>query len=181
MTAVRHLFSFPPKGNGDVLVLTAAAAFLGWLFGWESALWQNLILFLAVLVGILSLRSARRTARQKATLAFLREYHNSEEVGRGAKILNQQDGDQPPLDEDQKAAVRGLLNQLELLAVGLKNGIYDEKIVRDAMETTIVRFYNRGKSFVEKARIRDGDVREVAYEHFTNLALKISGQLKKSK
>ena len=158
------------------------AAFLGWIFGWESVAWQNLILFLAVLVGIFSLRSARRTERQKTTLAFLGEYGNSETAKNGAKILNRlKDGDCRNLSDEEKSIVRDFLNHLELLAIGLNNGIYDEKMIRAAMETAIVRFYKRSEGFIRDTRLRDGDVREVAYEHFEKLALKILARLKNSR
>ena len=38
-----------------------------------------------------------------------------------------------------------------------------------------------GRLFVRDTRLRDGDVREVAYEHFEKLALKILARLKNSR
>ena len=172
----------PPKEDGILLLaLALAAAFFGWIFGWNSIVWQNLILLSAAFIAVLALRASRRTERQKATLVFLREYDGSETVKKGAAILNRREDARAPFSEEERVAVRDFLNQLELLAIGLRGGIYDEKMVRDAMETAIVRHYGRAKIFIEKARIRDGDVREVAYEHFENLAEKISARLKKSK
>ena len=172
--------SLPPKEDGVlVFALAAAAAFFGWLFGWNSIVWQNLILFSAALIAVLALRASRRTERQKATLVLLHEYDNSEAVKKGVEVLNKRKDNQSPFDEAERVAVRDFLNHLELLAIGLKNGIYDEKMVRDAMETAIVRHYKRAEIFIRKARAQDGDVREVAYEHFEALALKILGRLKK--
>lgn len=174
MKNLRNWFSRPAIEEGILLALVVAAILSGRFFGWESNGWQNVILILAVTVATLSLRSARRTERQKATLAFLREYHNSDIVEKGAQILNRPENqDGASLNEEEKIAVRDFLNQLELLAIGLNSGIYDEKMVRDAMETAIIRYYKRGENFIKQCRIKDGDVREVAYEHFE----KLSGRL----
>ena len=158
--------------------LVAVAAFVGWLFGWDSDVWGNAILFLAMVVAIVSLGAVRRTERQKATLDFLRAYNDSVIVNDGAKILNNPDADLSSLNEDDKMTVREFFNLFEVLAVGLKNGIYDEQMVRDALETAIIRYHKRGQSFIEESRRRDGDVREVAFEHFVNLAERLQRRVK---
>ena len=179
MKTLRDLLSGLKTGDGVLLAAFVAAALSGWRFGWQSVGWQNMILLLAAAVGAWSLRTARKSERQKATLAFLRDYHNSETVRQGAKILNQPGENRSNLCDEQKFLVKEFLNQLELLAIGLKRGIYDDAMVRDAMETAIARYYMRGKAFIEEVRREDGDVREVAYEHFEKLAMKIMERLKK--
>lgn len=169
------------SGEGILLVLFAAAFVSGWFLGWDSIRLQNVILLLAALAAILSLRSARQVARKKATLIFLHEYDNSATVKKGMEILNKRDDDHAPFSEEEAAAVLDFLNHMELLAIGLRNGIYDEEMVRNAMETVIVRYYSRTEYFIRGIRRKDGDVREVAYEHFESLAVRISTRLKNSK
>lgn len=172
----------PAKEDGLlVLALAALAALGGWLVGWDPVVWQNFILILATLTAALALLSFRRTERQKATLVFLHEYDNFPPVKKGVEVLNKRENPRDSFNEEQRVAVRDFLNHLELLAIGVKSGIYDEKMIRDAMETAIVRHYSRAKIFIEAARDKDGDVREIAYEHFENLALRIQKRLKKSK
>ena len=167
-----------------VLLAALVVAFCCWLWGWESNGWQNVILLSAATVAVLAMRVARKSERQKMALFFLREYHASDAVRVGAEIMNQW-GENPPdpakLPSDEKMAAKRFLNQLELLAIGIRNGIYDEKIIRDAMETSIVRYYQRGEGFIKDIRRKDGDVREVAYEHFQRLAEQISDRIRSAK
>ena len=165
--------------EGGLLVVLFVAAGSFWIFGWESGGWRNIILLSAVIIAALSLRASRRTERQKATLLFLQKYHESDIIARGVAVLNGLKDNHPPLEGDDRVAVRDFLNQLELLAVGLRSGIYDEKMVCDTMETAIVRYYRRGQNFIRQCRISDGDVREVAYEHFERLGARLSQRLKK--
>ena len=167
---------FPPVSPwgfvGLFLVLAAGAAGLGLFLGWESAALQNVILLLALFVALLSLWSARNTERQKATLDFLREYNDSDVVAEGTRILNDWGGGEEyvNLNKEGRIAVNEFLNLFEMLAIGLKNGIYDEQMTRDALETTIVRYYRKTERFIRDFRNRDNDTRDAAFEHFEHLA-----------
>ena len=173
---------FVPRSGEDVacFVLIASALFLGWRLGWGSGVWGNAVLFVAVLIAVVSLRASRRTERQKATLDFLRAYNDSEVVIRGAAILNgwKTGHEHSALDAGGKFAVNEFLNIFEFLAVGLKHGIYDEEMVRDAIETAIVRYYKRAELFIRDARLEKDDVLDVAFEHFENLARRLQKQMK---
>ena len=158
-----------------------AVAFCGWRFKWEANVWENVILSMAVVIAFFSLRAIRKTERQKATLDFLNAYNASDVVINGAKILRESKNKYPSLTENEQLMVREFLNVFELLAIGLKNGIYDERMIMDAMETTIAKCYKKGQDCIDAVRDQENDVRDVAYEHFANLAEKISTRLKKPK
>ena len=176
------------RSGGDIalfVLVVAATAFCGWHFKWEAAVWGNVILSLAAAIAFFSLRVARRTERQKATLHFLSAYNDSKVVIEGAGILNKWEKGDEHLSQSEDSekinfAVREFLNVLEFLAIGLKNGIYDETMIMDAMETAIVRYHQRAAGFIKQARRKDGDVREVAYEHFEGLSNRIQERLKKT-
>lgn len=161
------------------LALAIAAVGLGKWLGWDSAV-QNLILVFALFVALVSLWMSRNTERQKATLDFLRAYNASDVVHEGTRILNKwRTGEEhSTLDDRQLLIVNEFLNLFELLAIGLKSGIYDEQMKRGAMETLIVRYYRKAEPFIKAARNKDNDVRDVAFEHFENLAARIQKELK---
>ena len=68
--AMKASFNKFLRRGGDAGLAAIAVAFCGLYFKWETAVWENAILFLAVVVAALSLHAVRRTARQKALSIF---------------------------------------------------------------------------------------------------------------
>ena len=129
-----------------------------------------------MVIAVFSMRSARKTERQKVTLDFLSAYNDSQIVIEGAAILNEwNNGDEHlNLSKEDRIVVRELLNFFEFVAIGLKHEIYDEKMVIDSMETAIVKYYKKGKNFIEQARMKS--VKDTSYEHFEKLAKRIQAR-----
>ena len=172
---------FRKSEEAGMAVIVIAIFFSGLHFGWASTFQQNIILFLALVVAVFSMRNARKTERQKVTLDVLSAYNDSHIVMAGTAILNEwNNGDEHlNLSKEDRVAVREFLNFFEFLAIGLKHEIYDEKMVMDSMETAIVRYYKKGKNFIEQFRMRD--VTDVSYEHFEKLARRIQARQEASK
>lgn len=54
--------------------------------------------------------------------------------------------------KDQKAAIFHVLNQYEKLAVGINNGIYSEKVVKESSAGTIIHLYSVTKPLIDVCR-----------------------------
>lgn len=74
-------------------------------------------------------------------------------------------------DTDQRKAIQTLLNFYEAVAVGIKNDIYDEQIVKDCQGTIIVGVWRFSEPFVK--RLRSENRRDSLYEHLERLACKL--------
>ena len=144
-----------------------------------AVVWQNLILLAAVVVALASLCLLRRTERQKATLAFLREYNASKSVDAAIALLRS-GAARADMGHADKLAVKEFLNFFEILAIGLETGIYDQRMVFRAFGTDIVKYYDKAKEFIQSVRHEDGDIVDVAYEHFENLAEKARQRARKA-
>ena len=144
-----------------------------------ALVWQNVILLAAVVVAIASLRLIRGTERQKATLAFLRDYNNSKSVDVAIALL-QRGAARADMSEGDKLAMKEFLNFFEILAIGLESGIYDERMVFRAFGTDIIKYYDRANEFIRAVRNEDGDIVDVAYERFESLAEKARMRVQKS-
>ena len=115
-----------------------------------------------VVVAFRGISSARKTARQQATLEFMNEYNNSSEVSEGIRMIHQitDDPDSPVArnfkdrnlpDNKDRMNILLVLNKFEVLAIGLKRKIYD-------LSKPIIDY------------IREYEADEKACEEFENLA-----------
>ena len=144
-----------------------------------AVVWQNVILLAAVVVAVISLRLFRRTERQKATIAFLRDYNNSSSVDAAVALLRRGVARAEMTDAD-KLAVKEFLNFFEILAIGLETGIYDEEMILRAFGTDIIKYYDKAREFISAVRDEDGEIVDVAYERFEALAEKARKRARKN-
>lgn len=62
------------------------------------------------------------------------------------------------------------MNKFETLAIGLKNNIYDKKMVRDAFGRDLKEIYNKSKPWINYIRNNESD--SDAFNEFEKLAEK---------
>ena len=137
------------------------------------------VMLWAVRIARRSIRAHRELESQKATLAFLRDYNNSQAVDNAVTLLRSGAARASMSDAD-KLAVKEFLNFFEILAIGLESGIYDERMVFRAFGTDIVKYYDRAGEFILSVRNEDGDIVDVAYERFEALAEDARKRVRKS-
>ena len=132
---------------------------------------------LILLVAVASVWTARKIARQRAALDFLRQYNKESGVSRGHKVIRKYDGES--LAEYLKEGGENredflfLMNMFEILAVGLDSGIYDEKMIKDALGEELRDIYGKAEPLIRHVRVKYGGK---AFKHIESLASKIKNQ-----
>ncbi len=161
---------------------------LGALFG--SDVFKNVAFIVGVLVAVVSVMSARDTARKKQSSDLLFNSRGDNELVQGmrkiAELHDRQDAnmrhyakkDQGGTEEAK--ALRYVLNHYEYVSVGIQSGIYDEGMLKSSSYNTIINLYKRAKPFIEGIREEHG--RNTIYQEFQWLAKRWEGKpLKKKK
>jgi len=115
-----------------------------------------------VLVAVVSVLSARATAKKKQTADLLSSTRADEELVAGLRCLselhNRPDANIRQYASDLKASsdeaksIRYVLNHYEYVAVGLQSGIYDEGMLRRASHNTVVNLFTHARPFIEALR-----------------------------
>jgi hypothetical protein len=65
---------------------------------------------------------------------------------------------------DDAAAIRAMLNNYELLAVGIHEGVLDEALYRNYLCSTVVKDFERMKPYIDAIRKRDMARAYIEYE-----------------
>jgi len=131
--------------------------------------WASLLSAGAILIGagiaLLGLYSQRQLARASATLDLLnrniwdedfisaRQHFNklSRKNG-GLKIW----AEKSHWDSSQVDAISAMLNDYELMAIGVRNGVLDEELYRDFCRSIVLDHWEQARPFVEEIRgLRD--------------------------
>lgn len=128
----------------------------------SSAAFRNISFLFGVLVAIISVLSARATAKKKQSADLLSSSRSDEELVNGLRCLsslhNRPDANirQYALDananSDEAKSIRYVLNHYEYVAVGLQSGIYDETMLRRASHNTVVSLFTHARPFIEALR-----------------------------
>jgi hypothetical protein len=102
---------------------------------------------------------SRKTARQQATLNFLDEYKNDERIFKALQFIHELKGKKdifPGFSESPEAeGVFVLLNKYEIVAVGLRNKIYDEKMFIETLAVEAITVYECCESLIMELRRLD--------------------------
>lgn len=135
--------------NTEAAILTAAGfATIGW---WYTA------------------RRARRLARKQHTISVMLQasFHNEFRAALALIAPHLKKGECPidpdGQDEPLRAAFRFALNHYEFIAAGLRNGDFDETLIRDSERGTILSLVNSCEKLIYK--LRDERDRQSIYEH----------------
>ncbi len=120
-------------------------------------------------------------------MEFINDYNNDERVSAGIAVFSSvYKGEKQAnyiLEPDNRKDYDNFLimmNKLEILAIGLKYKIYDEKMIKDCFGYDLFITYTRSKSLIDIIRGKDvGPQSDKAYEEFENFALIIGIAYKK--
>ena len=112
-----------------------------------------------------------RHARRRATLEFISRYNEAPGVSRGHKVIREYNGESPAeyLKESGEDFLF-LMNMFETLAIGLDSGIYDEKMVMDALGEELRDICGKAEPLIRYIRKKYGGS---AFLHIESLASKI--------
>ncbi|ABD53531.1 hypothetical protein Jann_0614 [Jannaschia sp. CCS1] len=130
-----------------------------------------------------TIRANQDIARKRATLDLIERsvsteyylliYSTFREVLDSPSGFEQITDPQMPALVEQRRKVIAFLNQYELIAIGIEQGILDEELYRDYMRGTVVRHWARAEGLVNHLRADTPDSRAPkAFEKFEALALK---------
>lgn len=146
----------------------------------ESEYFRNLVLIAALLVAIISVLATRTTARLKQTADLLFASRNDEELQKGHKVIRTYHdapdkkisvlGDPENFESEDATAIRYVLNHFEVVAIGIRRGIYDEAMVKDAWCRLLVTSYERTETLVKA--VREKSKIPTALQEFECLACK---------
>ena len=161
------------------ITCTACAGFMMTLkafFGDES--FRGMIIFLGVAIALTSVLSAKSTARKKQTADLLFGSRADKELSDGYKCLqrmhNASDSNMRGLAKKSNKnsadanQIRYVLNHWERISVGLRQGIYDERMLREANWNTVTGIYRQAQPYI--AAVREIEKRDTYYQCLEQLA-----------
>ncbi|WP_024951913.1 DUF4760 domain-containing protein [Cobetia crustatorum] len=143
---------------------------------------RTTVMVLAVLVAVISVVSARNTAKKKQTADLLFAIRSDDRLIEASRTLKElhhsnnnirlwADPDRVCKTDEQEAQIqniRYILNHYERLSVGLQAGIYHEDMLKKSQFTIITRTYEWAKPFMEG--VRDKTNSPTAFQEFEWLA-----------
>lgn len=128
-----------------------------------SAFIAPALVVLSIGVAIWGVFNTRSVARRKATLDLIEKRESAEHYQQIHKVFRDTrlaDGFlalADPRTEDaraQRKAVLDFLNHYEMVAIGIRRNILDERMYRDWMEGAFVRDWNAAAEFIQSERWR---------------------------
>lgn len=127
---------------------------------------QSVLILAGVIVAVVSIASARKTARKKQTADLLLSSRADKDLVNGLRCLARLDGaenenlgsyaSRDKDDTDAAVAIRYVLNHWEYVCVGIQSDIYDEEMLKRASYNTVVRLFQCARPFIEKLRQNTG-------------------------
>lgn len=147
-----------------------------WLCGvLSSDAFRGLVILSGVVVAVVSILTARTTARRKQVADMLFASRGDTQLQKGCRVvreLHEAPGKNlrtlldDPDHKDEIDHIKYVLNHFETVGVGIKNGIYDENMVKDAWCTMMVTAYDYAQPLIESMRKKYGkDTIFQEYEH----------------
>jgi hypothetical protein len=126
--------------------------------------------FAATIGWLYTARRARMLSRKQHTISVILSTSSNQ------RFISQRDLIAPHLKNGQcptlwqsgshshlRDALRDVLNHYEFVAAGLRNGDFDEKLLRDSERATFVRLFERCEEYIWQ--LRNGRDRMTIYEH----------------
>ena len=131
-----------------------------------------------------TIRSHRAVEKQRSGIQAMTRFFLDEELQTASRLLAKIDRSRDhsveiyayaeKRDTDERKALQMLLNFFETIAVGIKNNIYDERIVKNCQGTIIVGTWHFAESFVK--RLRKENQCDSFYEHLGNLVRELESE-----
>ena len=140
----------------------------------------------SAIIALRALRNTRSVARQKATLDLIEKRESTEHyraISRTYFELQSGPGfmhlvDPTPDDKPLRKSVFDYLNHYEIIAIGIRQDILDERIYRAWMEGAFVRDWNAASEFIQRQRWKHADgawqYRASIYENYQHVACRWS-------
>ncbi|SFV87850.1 hypothetical protein MNB_SUP05-SYMBIONT-5-1023 [hydrothermal vent metagenome] len=141
--------------------------------------------FLIIIISVVAIYMQRKTAKQKATIEYLRILSTDDRLKKAGKILriyyndNEKNiaiiasSDKKDIKEI-KLEVVFLLNYFESLAIGVKVGIYDFNTVRLSRKQQIIHTSKYSQSYFTEIRKKSGN--PLLFENLEWLSNKLSSE-----
>jgi Domain of unknown function (DUF4760) len=146
-----------------------------------------LSLIVTATIALRALHNTRSVARQKATLDLIEKRESTEhyrkisrtffELQRGAGFLHLVD----PIEADKplRKDVFDYLNHYEIISIGIRQDILDERIYRAWMEGAFVRDWNAASDFIQRERWKYAkdetwNYRHSIYQNYQHIACRWS-------
>lgn len=127
--------------------------------------WLELALVLvagaAAAISFWAIISARWVAQRQSTLQMLMDSEADADMIGAKKLFIHlanrngglgQFGEKDKLDSEESMAIRMVLNELELIALGIERGILDYDFVAGWSKTTIIQYYEHALPFITVVR-----------------------------
>lgn len=130
----------------------------------------NFLILVGVAVATWSIFSNRTITRRKQTAEMLLALRSDDKIGDGYKVLRTRHENKGKKSLEQLAnpseenedelrdadCTRYLLNHWETVAVGIKQGIYCKRILKEAHCTIICNMVNQAEPYIKKVRANTG-------------------------
>jgi hypothetical protein len=133
---------------------------------WRGA--TPLAISISALVALWAVVSARDLARKRNAIDLVIQTHRDDRFIKGIDMIRKIHHDEteeinryayPERAEDEKAAsIRYILNFMEHMSIGIFNGTYDEKIIKETMCSFVVNTWGFVEPYVKQRRSLIGSV-----------------------
>lgn len=150
------------------------------IYAVESELFRNVCVMIAVWVAIIAVVSNARTARKKQTADMIFSSRQDDRLIDGLREISNKHSvaaedfrtfaRSDKRSDDFAKTLRYVLNHYEYLSVSVQAGIYDQKMLRHAMHTTVVAIYEKTLPFINELRTQEN--RCTIFQEFEWLACK---------
>lgn len=144
----------------------------------SNDVFRNLSFLVGVAVAVVSVLSARSTAKKKQSADLLSSTKNDEELIQGLRTLaslhNRPDSNirqyaqDDKTDSDEARSIRYVLNHWEYVSVGIQGGIYHEGMLKKASHGSLVNLFEHAQPFIN--RLREIKNRPSIYQEMEELA-----------
>lgn len=131
-------------------------------------------LFVGILVAVASVWTMRVVARKKQTADFLFVSRTDKQLLDGNKCLSELHNSpdknmrhfacREKIDTDECRHIRYVLNHYERIAIGIQEGIYDDRMLKKATYNSALRLYAQAKPFIDS--VRENEKTNTYYQEF---------------
>lgn len=133
------------------------------------------VLTLTAISALWSVHSQKSMSKKRATIDLMMKMKQDPQMEGVYLILSRVNGSSTESMEkfaykdsdvcsNERENVRYLLNYHETICAGIKNGIYDEEIIRDSRLSVMIMTFKFSRQYI--AKVRELNRTSTAYEHF---------------
>lgn len=113
-------------------------------------------------IAVTSIKSARELARKKSSIDLILDSKHDDNLEKGLNVIREIHSN--PKEDivkfaypemfkvEQNVDIRYVLNYNEFVAIGIREGIYDERIIKNATHRITTKSYEMCEKYIEKVR-----------------------------